>query len=28
MPGEELCQVRLRGEEQDRQVTAIHHVAT
>ncbi len=28
MPGEELCQVRLRGEEQDRQITAVHHVAT
>ena len=27
MLGEELCQVRLRGEEQYRQVTAIHHMA-
>ena len=28
MPGEELCQVRLGREEQHRQVTSIHHVAT
>ena len=28
MLGEEFCQVRLRWKEQDRQVTAIHHVAT
>ncbi len=28
MPGEELCQVRLGRKQQDRQVTAIHHMAT
>src|SRR5262245_54965829 len=28
MPGEELCQVRLRWKEENSQVTSIHHMAT